>query len=383
MRLDALEVFNYKSIRQVKIEPAGLTCLVGPNNSGKSNLVDALVFIRDVAREGLEVALKARDSSRIRFYGANQSEPTMFEVFATGEKSDGPDVEGYKLHYLLRLNIDSEFAEVEHFERSKNNRTERLFTLSTPESRVWHIDAGPGGGRPDETAEKWVSPLLARYERTVPGCLAFTRFLASFQFYRIVPDFLKRQGPAQRVDRLARDGGNFSSYVHTIQASHRRVFDRIEDELRKNFPGVEDLATHLTPDGATEVAIRERWFDRQAHGHQLSDGLVGFLAHLVALYGPDSPSLVVFEEPENYIHPRLMERLVDMLKVASKDQQIMLSTHSVPLINRLELGDLLIVERGPDGATCTRRIEAKDALREALKDWALGEAYASGVLDDQ
>jgi predicted ATPase len=70
-----------------------------------------------------------------------------------------------------------------------------------------------------------------------------------------------------------------------------------------------------------------------------------------------------------------------MLRGASKDQQLLLSTHSVPLINRLSLKDLVLVERGKDGGTTARRVEEKAELEAALKDWALGEAYASGILD--
>jgi predicted ATPase len=92
--------------------------------------------------------------------------------------------------------------------------------------------------------------------------------------------------------------------------------------------------------------------------------------------------VVIFEEPENYIHPNLMERLVAMLKAASAQRQIVISTHSVPLLNLLALEDLRIVERDKEGGTTIRSIKAREELKAALKDWALGEAYVSGVLDE-
>ncbi len=191
------------------------------------------------------------------------------------------------------------------------------------------------------------------------------------------------QGQATRVEQLAADGSNFASYLHTVQSGHRRHFDRIEDQLKKSFPNIEELLSPLSASqqGTTEIGIREKWFKKSASGDQLSDGLAGFLAYLAVLYGPEEPTLVMFEEPENHIHPRLMERLVEMLRGASKDQQILLSTHSVSLVNRLSLENLVLVERSADGGTTARRVAAEEELRAALKDWALGEAYASGVLD--
>lgn len=166
----------------------------------------------------------------------------------------------------------------------------------------------------------------------------------------------------------------------SLNTGDPKVFERIEEQLRKSFPDIENLVTPLIPRGSgTVLGIREKWFGQVSSGAQLSDGLVGFLAHLVPLYGPDEPTLVVFEEPENYIHPRLMERLVKMLKSAATDTQVLITTHSTTLLNWLQLEDILIVER-PEGGTTLRRAVDDEDLRDALKDWALGDAYAAGVL---
>ncbi len=380
MRLEHLMVMNYKSIHHAEVDFGGLTCLVGPNNSGKSNLLDALAFLRDVAvTQHLDTAVGLHGGSHLRYFGAPANEPTMVELTAVAtEETDGAP-SGSKFRYSLRLAPDLTNVETEQFKRYTGGETHHLYTTNWVEHRAWQIEAGGEkfayGGNP-------LSALFFEQEwGKVPGRAQFKKFLKSFQFYRFMPDHLKRQGPARRVNRLDRDGANFAGYFHTVQSHYRPSYGRIEEELRKNFPHIAELATDLTEDGQVEVSIREKWFKTHSSGRHLSDGLVGFLAHLVALYGPDEPAVVAFEEPENYIHPLLMERLVDMLKGASESQQVILSSHSIPLINRLELANLLIVERGQDGGTTTRRVEAKADLLAALKEWALGEAYASGVLD--
>ncbi len=371
MILKRVAIRNYKSIKNIDLEMQGLTCLVGPNNSGKSNLIDAFAFLRDMSASNLSAALEARDPSRLCYYGADPMESVAFEVdFATANQPHS--------RYSLNLDSDCRRVESERLIVFREGKEESLFSAVT-QNNAWQVRFGQS--QSSSARGEMVSPLFEVWTPPYPEAKQVRRLLSSFQFYRFVPAYLKRPGQAQRVDRLDREGGNFSAYVHTIQSSHKKSFARIEGELRKNLPDIEELGTHLTQSGTTEVMIKERWFDRTAYGFQLSDGLVGFLAHLVALYGPDSPALVVFEEPENYIHPRLMERLVDMLKGAAKTKQVIISTHSVPLINQLSLKDLLIIERGPDGATNARRIGARKDLEEALKEWALGEAYVSGALD--
>jgi predicted ATPase len=198
------------------------------------------------------------------------------------------------------------------------------------------------------------------------------------RFYRFNPTNLKRPGNPVATKELEYDGSNFAAYLHHIHSGDRKTFLTIESELKKSFPTIEELNSPMIPAG-TAAGIKERWFDRTFSGDQLSDGLVGFLANLVVLYGPDRPRLLCTEEPENYVNPRLMEQLVRMLKHSAEESQVILTTHSPSLLNYLELADIIIVTGGRSG-TSVERAHDKVDLQESLKGWALGDAYVSGVL---
>lgn len=373
-------VQNFRSVRALTLEFTGFDCLVGPNNSGKSNLFDVFSFLADTVRSGLPSALAARDSRKVRHYAAPESEPTILEVAV-----DVPLSLGYShVEYTIGFHTDPTVLDREILNgfAEPGRATTLLSYQREPTGTGIYRRKGAG-----ETQLATMSDLVTRQQGATgdarPILDYVNRYLSRFRRYRFVPDLLKHEGQATRADELASDGGNFASYLLTIHSGHRGHFGRIEEQLRKSFPNVEELVTPMSPTrpGSTEVGIRERWFQRTASGAQLSDGLAGFIAYLAVLYGPEEPTLIIFEEPENHIHPRLMEKLVEMLRGASKDQQLLLSTHSVPLINRLDLKDLVLVERGTDGGTTARRVKEKVDLEAALKDWALGEAYASGVLD--
>src|ERR1700685_3290032 len=60
MRLNAVRIAGYRSLYNVEVSPKNLTVLTGPNNSGKTNFVEALDFLAETSRHGLEVAINRK-----------------------------------------------------------------------------------------------------------------------------------------------------------------------------------------------------------------------------------------------------------------------------------------------------------------------------------
>lgn len=78
VKLKRLEIHNYKSLRNVVLEPSPLSVFVGPNASGKSNLADALDFLGEVYRWNLEGAIKKKGGyENICFRQAKRSDQTI------------------------------------------------------------------------------------------------------------------------------------------------------------------------------------------------------------------------------------------------------------------------------------------------------------------
>jgi predicted ATPase len=381
-----IHVRNFRSIKDLSLKLQHFNCFVGPNNSGKSNLFDVFTFLSDMASRSLDFAVNARNAKSLRYYGAKEDEPV--EIALTIEPHAlAPTMKlQYRLAffpvpspYLLKRESLSSLAE--------DGRMSNLFSLENRDdgSSKWVVVQGGaslenGGGIFGDSAMNLLMAPSSLRDAYQPFQILKSYF-RRLRGFKVVPDRLKAMGQAFHVETLAKDGSNFASYLHTIQSGNPKYFKKVEEQLVKNFPEIEELLSPLAREagGMTEVAVKEKWFKRAASGPQLSDGLLGFLAHLVILYGPDEPTFVSFEEPENYINPLLLERLVAMLKEASTDVQIAISTHSTSLLNYLHLEDILLVERDK-GATTVRKVSESKDLRSALEGWALGDAYVSGVL---
>ncbi len=384
-----LAIQNYRSIRSLELDLEPFNCLIGANNSGKSNILDTFSFLSATAEHGLHHAIQTRDGmEKILHHGASSPDSITLETFMDAP----PSFDGEKFRYFLRF--DSNFYPVQEeilevYPESEDSAYVRFNREGAP-GQSYGLEYGEGSAKNKVSGsfEQGQLSFLHRpahpyMENAAPALTFVNEYLRGIRHYRFVPDQLESEGRAVYSDRLAMDGSNFASYLHDIQSGHRKVFNRIEEQLRNNFPEIEELITPLVEDreGMTEVGIREIWFPELSSGKQLSDGLIGFLAPLVVLFGPEQPTVAIFEEPENYINPNLLERLVKMFKEASSDIQILISTHSVVLLNYLSLEDVVVVER-VDGGSEARRVSDREALRDSLEGWALGDAYASGMFDN-
>ncbi len=378
--LRKLKVKNYKSLEDLTLPLRPLTVFVGPNNAGKSNILDCLLFLRELGEQG-EPAVHSRGGFQQIVWGGELKR--KIEIELDGQVSDAVgkehsvtyrvEIAGGPAHYalvreILSLRPNGEERKLLEFPDQKgmtslweeSPQTKRLSQYSrSPQHKLYLFD--------------WRDP--AQY----PVLSAFFRAMSSWAFYDFVPARMSKPGPARKEMHLLGEGQNVSSVLHTFQTEYSRNFEEVEELLKTGIPEVERLLTPLTEEGQTYLALQERGFSQRIPSWAMSDGTLRLLGQLAVLFSPDPPAMACFEEPENCIHPRLLELIVDALKSTSQKIQILVTTHSPDLLNLLAPEDLIIVEKA-DGKTQCR--EAKDAagVKEALKTLGLGELWYSGGL---
>ena len=111
----------------------------------------------------------------------------------------------------------------------------------------------------------------------------------------------------------------------------------------------------------------------------LSDGTLLALAIAVALVTPKPPDLIGLESPEAGIHPRMLEAIADLLKSASAETQVIVTTHSPYLLRWLPHEDFVVVEKA-EGAATLRPLRGATDIRELVEELGAGEAWYAGYL---
>jgi predicted ATPase len=102
---------------------------------------------------------------------------------------------------------------------------------------------------------------------------------------------------------------------------------------------------------------------------------------IVALFFENKP-FAIYEEPERNIHPHLISRVVNMLKDASRNNQIIITTHNPQIVKFADIDDLLLISRNNEGYSSISRPSENAEVKEFLEDeLGIEELYVDNLLE--
>jgi predicted ATPase len=394
-----LKVQNFLSLKNVDLGLRPLNVLVGPNMSGKSNLIESLKFLQD--------ALSRQMGDGSPFNQAFSTRGGFHEVVWKGQP-EGPIAfeleaelpERFLYEVVVRWNSENGFPIVdsEKLTANRGRAAQTILESCSGKSRVTDsagtISEGPQNtlGLDLEARARWPS---------FQGCKLW-RFISNWQFYHLVPALMRQSNAPEKHQRLTEHGENLSAWLLTVQ-NFPSAFRRIKQVCCDVLPGFDEIVFQpidaprhpvisnfsASSDSAKiSVGASEQRFASPFGIARMSDGELAFLSLMSLILAPEelAPPLICIEEPENYLHPRLLEVLVEVLKQRLGEPhppQIIATTHSLQLVDKLEIDDLIVAER-IDGASRFTRPGNKRHFKELLssEDLSLGDLLFSGALTD-
>jgi len=378
-----LRVRNYLSLKDVDLELGGRNVLVGPNMSGKSNLIDCLRFLTSIAVVGLKQAFLNRNGfQEVLWKGDEENRISLgLAIESLGEGKDAKKTYDYEIS-IIGSPTGLITVEREKLTVKTDSKTGTLIDLKSGQGNLTHADGSIAFSLSD--------PTVSALEFNVPGWEGtnFKSLIAMGRFYCLIPTRMKQANAATAQNFLNENGDNFSSWLMTLQNSHREEFRRIEQVAMDVLPDLKEVLTPPTQFATTYVTTREKHLKRPVHIWQMSDGELTFLALLSLIFAPPElgAPLYCVEEPENHLHPRLLETLVEVLTQRQNElglnaAQIIATTHSPYLVDKVKLDELIVAEKNK-GATKFTRPASKKHLRELLEkeEVGLGDLWYSGAL---
>jgi predicted ATPase len=366
-----LRISNYRSLAsKVRIDLGSLTVLVGQNGAGKSNTIDALVFLADCMSIGLEGAVTKRHGIAAVRRANPQAHP--YDV-GIGVDLDLPDGRSATYEVVLTgAKVEEYRVKREHARVSESATAAGVSFLV--ENGKW-VD-GPADVRPHVESMSLALPLLggdARFSVLVAA-------LRSVAAYSIYPDVLRKPqdyNPARPMDRL---GANWVSILKD-QPSDTWKHDLVEvlHQLTGDITDVEVeriggyLALKFKHGGAE--GKRSRW----SAAAQESDGTLRVAGMMTALLQRPRPLALILEEPELTIHPGALGLMKDYIVEASTVGQVLLTTHSPDLLDWCPPESIRVVEREAGASTVAPLDRGQyDVVRNGL--FSLGEVMRSESL---
>ncbi len=116
--------------------------------------------------------------------------------------------------------------------------------------------------------------------------------------------------------------------------------------------------------------------------HQISDGSLRFMALTTLFLQPPEtlPPVIILDEPELGLHPYAISLLASMIKIASKNAQIILATQSTRLIDEFDINNILVVERDELNKCSTFKKLNENDLIDWLDKYNISELWEKNVL---
>ena len=369
-------VDNYKCLRDFTVEFAEpLSALAGPNGSGKTSICQALELFFRLARERPADIMKHMDSGLLKNKWSGSTKIVMEADVRV------PSQEWGTMDLTWRIEIGKKKG------------------WGIAAERVTHHGADiPGNTRGDVLLRKWrkidvYNHRKGQWEREIKELPSYLSTVAhetrddypelyaleQHMVFRYVPFlnpvFLRRR---TRETGLGSQGENFASYLHWFSQHRPAEFHRITNRLQQFFPTFQGFRPVRSKFGWTEVQVVQRFSPKASNvifrADQVSDGLLRLAAIASLPYADEGLKCLAIEEPENGMHPRLLERTVDLLR-SFRDIQVIVSTHSPVLLNFVRPEEVIILRsRGADGPEAKRFVDLKAGMRR-LEYFDIGDVF--------
>jgi len=216
---------------------------------------------------------------------------------------------------------------------------------------------------------------------STPAWRALREFITGWYVSYLSAEGGRGQPEAGPQERLTKTGDNVANVIQHLAERHPDRLERIFQVLRQRVPRIERVLAEPMPDGRLLLQIKDAPFSHPVLAKFASDGTLKMLAYLVLLYDPDPPPFIGIEEPENFLHPRLLPELAEECRTATARTQLVVTTHSPFFLNALQPKEVRVLWRDERGYTNAQRASDLPGVAEFVEQGALlGHLWMEGQL---
>lgn len=379
-RIEYLRVENYRALRSIEFRDlTALTALLGPNGSGKSTVFDVFNFLSECFQFGLRHAWDRRGRAKeLRTRG--QTGPVMIDL-KYRERPDRPII---TYHLAIDEGPKGPIVKEEWLQWKRGSHGRPFKFLNYHEG----IGGAVSGDEPDETDKRVDTPLrspdliavntLGQFAEH-PRIAALREFITDWYVSYLSVDDTRGQPESGPQERLDKTGSNLANVVQYLKEQHPEHLKEIFERLRRRVPRIDRILAETMPDGRLLLEIKDAPFEQPILAKFASDGTLKMLAYLAVLLDPNPPQFIGVEEPENYLHPRLLPELAEECRAATARSQLLVTTHSPFFLNALRPEEVRVLYRDEKGFTNAVRASDIKGVPEFLAAGAsLGHLWLEG-----
>ena len=371
MRLTHLTLKNWRNFKQADFDLQNRMIVIGPNACGKSNLLDALRFLKHIASSGggFQDAVSSRGGMRhVRCLAArnfNHGHITMGVVI-------GDDANPNQWTYELTFTAER---------RGRHRPILTNETVKRGEEVVIIRPTAEDRADPERMTQTFLEQVNANKEFR-----QISDFLGSIKYLHLVPHLIREPGRNESRTDDPYGSDLLLRIAKTPERTRRRRLERISRGLRAAVPQLDELELLQDDMGRWHLeAGYKHWRPRptvQDEQH-FSDGtlrLIGLLWSLLDGGGRKNGSTVLLEEPELSLHTAIVRQLPATFNRVrgSAGPQVLLTTHSNEILADPGLGadEVVLLEPGKEGTEAVIATGVSDIQRLLEAGLTLAEILA-------
>jgi predicted ATPase len=391
--LKSLYVHNFKSFYRSKFEFGKVNCLIAPNNTGKSNLLEVLTFLDNLIYQNVARAIAKVGFKKLRNY--HYPDENVVHVNAqfminnqvlVGDELIQYDIE---LNFIFSLNYEQKTSNIDILVGGKIKNTKidkadlkngfglRIFhdledyiinytlyndTLKRKKNRSFRLTYNHNtlnysiSNTQYQTTDEIIKNLFALNIKKDNESLSSPIDLRLF--FNRSSLFVAHCFHAHAIKRvqevgypyLLEDGTNLPDYLKNL---NKETFEDISTSLIGEVELIN--AIEIRDSFTTELIFKEE-INGEVNDLELrevSDGTIHFIAIMSAIMGNKNSIGLLIEEPERHMHMKVLSTILNTMR--DDDKQMFFTTHSTELLQHLELDEIVFMFRDYEGDTRAQR----------------------------
>lgn len=386
--LEGIQIKNFRTLKDVTLGQTiyessnqklpRLAAVIGANGAGKSSLLDALSFLGDCLKEGLEAACDKPHRGgfeRLRTQGSDGY--IEFEIRYRERDKERP------INYTLHIGGDIDGRAIVVRERLRQRRLKQSYGQPYPFVDITNGSGFAWAGESTTAGEGNTSIPVVMSDRqvlaiTTLGTLAdhprigkFREFLSRWYLSYFVPQLAREPSMAGAEPHLDREGKNLAKYLQFIERAKPQEFQEMLTRIAKKVPGITKIESDSERDRRLILLFYCEGYARPFFKEDMSDGTLKLLAYLLLMEDPDPAPFIGIEEPENGLHPQLLTQLAQEFKTFSEQEkgpQVLITTHAPNFVDALSPEEVWVLEKDSDGFSTLSRAADIQSVKELFDE---------------
>jgi len=393
MKLRAIQIHNFRSVLNAEIEAHDYMLLVGANNAGKSTILNALRAFYDDAKWAAEDFPKA---------GATDNESWVQLKFHLDDDEWAGLADEYKESVA-----DQSLTVRRYFKSDDKNRVQKdqsnIFGFVQGQLSADLFYGAKNVGTAKVGQVLFVPALTTPAEQTKMSGPSPLRNMLNFLLKKVVSKSDAYKEITSAFEKLNVEARKDDGFLSEISKPLNTAISSwsIKIDLSVNSVAPEDISKSLVKFAFVDSSLGDIGFDLERYGHGFQRSVIYELIRLAPTFKDEkktdkkefNPSfnLVLFEEPEAFLHPSQQESMAYHLRRlgAEEGQQVIITTHSPTFAGKAaeQIGQIVRVQRS-NGVTLTfqpKGNKIKEVFDQGGELLAALQAFVAdtGVQDDR